>query len=109
VLKARFIMSGQTLCGFEVSGHAGYADKGEDIVCAAVSSAVQLTANTIIEAVGVGAYVSRKSGMVSLRLLRSEDKAKMVTARAVIKGLRLHLFILGVQYPKTISIEDSEV
>lgn len=108
-MKARFFTSGQSLCGFEVSGHAGYADKGEDIVCAAVSSAVQLTVNTIIESIGAGAYVSRKGGQITLRLLRSEDSAKLTAARAVINGLYLHLFILGTQYPNTISIEDSEV
>ena len=30
--------------GFRCKGHAGYADVGEDIVCAAVSAAVQLSA-----------------------------------------------------------------
>ena len=30
--------------GFEVSGHSGYADAGEDIVCAAISA---LTINCI--------------------------------------------------------------
>ena len=29
--------------GFRVSGHAGFAPAGQDIVCAAVSSAVRLT------------------------------------------------------------------
>ncbi len=32
------------ICGFEISGHAGYAKKGADIVCSAVSV---LTLNTI--------------------------------------------------------------
>ena len=27
----------------DILGHAGYADEGEDIVCAAITSAVQLT------------------------------------------------------------------
>ena len=35
--------------GFRISGHAGYEDSGKDIVCAAVSSAMQLTANGITE------------------------------------------------------------
>ena len=66
VIKARFITNNSVVCGFEISGHAGYADKGNDIVCASVSSAVQMAANTIIEVIGAGAYVSRKGGKVTL-------------------------------------------
>ncbi len=33
--------------GFEVSGHAGYAEAGEDIVCAAISMLVINTINSI--------------------------------------------------------------
>ena len=109
MIKAQFINNGGVLCGFEISGHAEYADKGKDIVCAGVSSAVQMTANTIIEVIGAGAYISRKGEKITLRLLRCSDKAKITNARAVIKGLRLHLFILSTQYQGTISIEDSEV
>ena len=35
------------LVGFVMEGHAGYADPGEDSVCAAVSSVAYMTANTI--------------------------------------------------------------
>lgn len=38
------------LVGFRITGHAGYADYGEDVCCASVSSAVMLTANTVTEA-----------------------------------------------------------
>lgn len=109
MIKARFFANGQSLCGFTVSGHAGYADKGEDIVCAAVSSAVQMAANTIVESIGAGVYVARKGGKITLRLLRGQDSAKSLSAKAVIQGLYLHLFILSTQYPGMISIEDSEV
>ena len=33
--------------GFRVSGHAGYAEQGEDIVCAAISALVINTVNSI--------------------------------------------------------------
>lgn len=37
---------------FTVSGHAGYAEEGSDIVCAAVSSGVQMLEMQIAQAVG---------------------------------------------------------
>ncbi len=39
----RFLERGGRLYGFEASGHAGYAESGEDIVCAAVSALTQST------------------------------------------------------------------
>jgi len=35
------------LTGFRADGHAGYADEGEDIVCAAISALVTNTVNSI--------------------------------------------------------------
>ncbi len=35
------------LTGYEVSGHAGYADAGQDIVCSAVSALTLNTANSL--------------------------------------------------------------
>lgn len=37
------------LLGFSVLGHSGLAQEGEDILCAAVSSAAYMTANTVLE------------------------------------------------------------
>ena len=44
-----FQTEGSRIVGFEVKGHSGYAPEGEDIVCAAVTSAVRLTECTINE------------------------------------------------------------
>ncbi|NLY47610.1 MAG: ribosomal-processing cysteine protease Prp [Clostridiales bacterium] len=35
------------ITGFKVLGHAGYAEKGEDVVCAAVSALVINTVNSL--------------------------------------------------------------
>ena len=39
--------------GFRVAGHSDYSEIGTDIVCAAVSSACYMAANTIIEGISV--------------------------------------------------------
>ena len=49
MIRVEFTKSGELLTCFSVSGHAGYDDYGHDIVCASVTSAVQLTANGITE------------------------------------------------------------
>lgn len=44
MIKATIYRKDGKICGFEITGHAGFGKKGEDIVCAAVSV---LTLNTI--------------------------------------------------------------
>jgi uncharacterized protein len=109
VIRARFFNNGGVTCGFEISGHAGFAGKGTDIVCASVSSAVQMAANTITEVIGAAAHVCRSNGKVAFMLMHYTDSGKIDTAVAVINGLRLQLSLLSKLYRGTISIEDSEV
>lgn len=95
------------LRGFCAQGHADYAEYGEDIVCASVTSAVQLTANGITECLGINASVSvDPQGGISLILpqdCRREDAA------AFLEALYLHLTVLSQDYKGTIQITDSEV
>ena len=52
-----FSMEGDRIVSFEVRGHSGYAEEGEDIVCAAVSSAVNLVNATVNDVLGLAAAV----------------------------------------------------
>ncbi|MBQ2118265.1 MAG: ribosomal-processing cysteine protease Prp [Clostridia bacterium] len=47
MIRIRFLKSGGIYYGFEETGHAGYADEGNDIVCAAVSAMTMLVINII--------------------------------------------------------------
>ena len=45
--KIVFFRSGGVFYGFQEQGHAGYAEAGNDILCAAISSMTMLVINTI--------------------------------------------------------------
>ena len=47
MIKARIYRKNQKICGFEISGHAGYAQAGEDIVCSAVTVLCFNTVNAV--------------------------------------------------------------
>ena len=47
MIRASIYYNKKKICGFEISGHAGYANPGEDIVCAAVSVLALNTVNAI--------------------------------------------------------------
>ena len=89
--------------GFRVSGHTGV--RGKSIVCAAVSSACYMAANTITEIIGAAADVSEDNGYMRV-IVKDGDIPKSET---ILKGLRLHLEQLAIQYPKQIKIIFSEV
>ena len=93
------------LRGFEISGHAGSGDVGSDIVCAAVSSAAYLAANTITDVIQAEAQVAVEDGYLLVRVPSKETKA----CRVILAGLKLHLLVLEEQYPKNIQVSYTEV
>ena len=105
MIRATLLTHGDTLCGFELKGHAGYAEQGRDIVCAAVSSAVYLSANTLTDVCGCRAEIEESEGRLFLLLSPESEEV----GQNVLKGLRLHLEGLCAQYPKFIQLQLTEV
>ena len=105
MIQAKFLTDKHGLKGFCVSGHAGYADAGEDIVCASVTSAVQLTANTITEIFGVAAEIKVLENVIECKLPRDASPE----AHKLLEGLKLHLEILAEDYEGTIDVKVLEV
>ena len=105
MITVTFFCSDNLICGFKISGHSGFSEEGSDIVCAAVSSAAYMTANTITEILHIDADVTENDGFMSLSLSKSEAEKSAV----VLDGLRLHLTALSEQYTKYIKVKISEV
>ena len=101
-MRATFFRAGDRISGFDLDGHCGGV-AGRDIVCAAVSSAAYMTANTLTDVCGLSADVTEADGKLVLRLAETD------TARAadVMNGFYLHLCGLRDQYPTQIEITDS--
>jgi uncharacterized protein YsxB (DUF464 family) len=102
MIRAVFTGAGNALSGVRLTGHADYADAGEDIVCAAVTSAVELTANGITEILGISMPITLEENLLAFTLPKEAD----ATARAFLLALRLHLEILSQQYENTIAITE---
>ena len=105
MIRATFLTTAGQLCGFTVQGHAGQAEYGRDIVCAAVSSAVYLTANTLTEVCGVSADIQESDGRMAVRINSEELSLAQITLR----GLQIHLEGLSAQYPQFIHLQQTEV
>jgi len=104
MIRVRFHTADDAIVGFTLSGHAGAGDHGQDIVCAAVSSAAYMTANTVTEIIGAAADIAVDDGYMSL--LVTENAAD---CRDILSGFRLHLQALQEQYPTRIQLMNTEV
>lgn len=108
MIRIRFLTTpAGELVGFEIGGHSGMGPAGTDIVCAAVSSAAYMTANTVTEVLGIDAdiSISEKSGELSL-YVENKDASH---CRSLFAGLKLHLIGLEEQYPENIKVSYTEV
>ena len=99
MIEVRFYTDGGNLCGFEISGHSGYGDAGQDIICASVSSAAYMAANTVTEIIGLDADIQIDDGYMNFQLSRDFTQAQQI-----LKGLRLHLESLAQDYSDYIKV-----
>ncbi len=104
MIRAQFWCDGGSITGFSVKGHAGAGECGEDIVCAAVSSAAYMTANTLTEICGAKADITVNDGELSLSLTETD-----AFIQKVLEGFLLHMNGLQEQYPKRIQVLKTEV
>ena len=93
-LRIVFFRRGGLFTGFEVTGHAGYGDAGNDIVCSAVSSSVMLVCNTITDFFKADAVVSVGENRIVLRL-NSSDKP----SEELLHSFHVHMENIAEEYP----------
>ena len=99
MIRARFQTAHGQLIGFHLSGHAGAGEYGQDIVCAAVSSAAYMTANTITEIVKANVDITVQDGMMDLTVLD-----RLSACQDVLSGFQLHIQAMAEQYPDRIQL-----
>ena len=102
--RCEFFTDDDRITGFSISGHSGYAEKGADIVCAAISAVVTMAEATINEVCGAKAKVRVKEedARITLTLPASCDEEDSV--QAVLAGMLLTLAGLRDDYPDYIEV-----
>lgn len=91
--------------GYEVRGHAGAAQKGSDIVCAAVSILAQTALKSL------GEHLSREpawqidgQGFLSCRLPQELSAEELQAARVVMQTLEIGLKMIEEEYPQYLKV-----
>ena len=103
---ASFVTEGSRLLAFTVAGHSGLAQAGEDILCAAITSAVRLTECAINDVLGLEAAVKvrDKDASITLKLPSTLGQTNESTCQALLTALMVHFVQLAEEYPDYISV-----
>ena len=104
-----FLTEQSRIIGFEVSGHSGYADAGEDIVCSAITSAVRLVEATVNDVMGLCAAVkvNEREASIALRLPGGLASDAESTCQNLLTGLMVYLAQLHDEYPDNIEVMEA--
>ena len=70
--RCEFFTEGDRITGFSISGHSGYAEAGQDIVCAAISAVVTMAEATINDVCGAKAKVRVKDEQARITLRKND-------------------------------------
>ena len=101
-----FHSEGSRLVSFEVKGHSGYAPEGEDIVCAAVTSAVRLIECAVNDVLGLEAAVKvrEQDASISLKLPNGLGQTNESTCQTLMAALMVHFVQLAEEYPDNLTV-----
>lgn len=104
-----FLTEENRITGFDATGHSSYGDKGEDIVCAAVTSAVRLVEATVNDVMGLCAAVkvNEKSAAISFRLPGGLAPTAESVCQSILAGMMVYLAQLHDEYPENIEVMEA--
>ena len=103
--RCEFFTEEDRITGFSISGHSGYAEAGQDIVCAAITAIVTMAEATINDVCGAKAKVrvrEQENARITLTLPASCDEEESV--QAVLAGMMLTLCSMRDDYPDNIEV-----
>lgn len=111
MIEVTFYSEGSRLTGFTVQGHSGLADPGEDVLCAAVTSAVRLAECAVNDVLGLEAAVKvkEKDASISLKLPGGLGQTNESTCQTLLTAMMVYFTDLREEYPNNIIVYDMEV
>lgn len=92
---------------FSVAGHAMYADRGKDIVCAGVSAVTVGAVNAIEKLTGLVPEATMRSGWLSAEAPQGAGKPQDDQVQLLLEGMVAALESIADEYGKYVRIKES--
>ncbi|MDO5088966.1 MAG: ribosomal-processing cysteine protease Prp [Leptotrichiaceae bacterium] len=111
MIKIEIQKKNERITYFEISGHADFKEHGEDIICSAVSSVVQMTLNGLLEILKLqNLKYTEKEGYVICDLEKSGlNDEEYKKADILTQSMLSYLKEIGKTYGKYVNLEIREV
>jgi uncharacterized protein YsxB (DUF464 family) len=93
---------------FSVKGHAGYAESGRDIVCAAVSAVAYTAVGALEDLAGLNGY-EEKEGYIKFSLPLHISREKTEKAGIILETAAIGFKQIEMQYGDYVKVSDEEV
>ena len=103
------LYNGDNIVGFVAKGHSGYAEHGEDIVCAAVSALTQTAYFGLEKLVKAEMEFHIKDGELHLMLSKGLDAEKREKAELILGTMLLGLRSVEENYSDHLKLIKREV
>ena len=114
--KVVFFKSGDSYWGFEEQGHSGFADAGEDILCAALSAMTMLVINTVEVAYASDVEYTIDEGATTIRVRSKaalaefeEDERKRYAVSGLFMSYFYQLNELVEEYYDNLAVEVKDI
>lgn len=104
MVKVRIKRKNTSICEVEIKDHAGYADAGQDLVCAGVSSIAVGMMNALDLLVPNTCEFEMKSAYIKIKIIQPSADVNLLS-----EALLYQLQTLKENYQTYITINDQEV
>lgn len=106
--KIEFFRKNGDIVRYKASGHSGYAEVGNDIICSSISTALQLPLMSLTEVLKTKAkFKINDYGFLEVDL-KEINKADYEKIYVLLETVVLFLKELSKQYPKNIKLVEKE-
>jgi uncharacterized protein YsxB (DUF464 family) len=93
---------------FSIEGHAGYADCGKDIVCAAISAIAYTALGALQELAGICNYIE-KDGFIKCNMPKEIEQHSKYKAQIILDAMTIGFKQIEQEYKKHVMVLEKEV
>lgn len=101
--------SNREVIGYEIKGHTGFAEAGQDIVCAAVSVLAQTGANALEKLAGLEPRIQMEDGYLQVMLPKNLQESEREQAKTILDTILVGLEEVVEAYPRYVKLKYREV
>ena len=109
MVRVMIFRSKDAVIGYEIKGHSGFAEAGQDIVCAAVSVLAQTGANALEKLAGIEPRIQMEDGYLQVMLPENLQESERERVKMILDTVLLGLEDVVDAYPRYVKLRYREV